>query len=154
MDLPTELKSRLSAYLKENGGLDEFRIWFATVLRTANQYQSSVRKLVWSVDSALANFGSGRVSRSELHEELGRILEADGPETVGVTTPGPPGPCIILRTVVVGSSLLDFQPVEKYILSVEVTPAFRWAASGNAESVSLPVAETSVPPAWVVSELL
>lgn len=76
MNIPTDLKSRLSAYLQGNVGLDEFRIWFATILRTANQYGEAVQKLVWSVDRELASFGSERTSKSELRENLNRIVES------------------------------------------------------------------------------
>jgi hypothetical protein len=76
MDLPAELKSRLSPYLSENSGLDEFRIWFADVLRTANQYEESNRNLVWSIDSWLAQFGSGRIPQAQLRAALTKIVHS------------------------------------------------------------------------------
>ena len=78
MNLSTELKSRLSAYLKEKSGLDSFRVWFATILRTANQYDEATQNLLWSVDSALARFGSGRTSQAELCAELRQIVDSPG----------------------------------------------------------------------------
>ena len=75
MNLPIELKSRLSAYLQGNSGLDEFREWFADVLRTANQHEKTTRSLVWSLGYALARFGNRHITLPQLREELDRIVQ-------------------------------------------------------------------------------
>jgi len=81
MNVITELKSRLSAYLEqENGnGLREFREWFADILRTANGFDEPTQKLIWSVDYFFASFGSGGISRSALRSALRGIVGLSAP---------------------------------------------------------------------------
>jgi hypothetical protein len=70
MDLPTELNARLSACLKGERCLDDFREWFADVQRTANQQDDSIRRLIFALGYAIALFASGRVNQTELRQSL------------------------------------------------------------------------------------
>jgi ABC-type transporter Mla subunit MlaD len=70
MDLPTEVKTRLSECLKGELSLDAFREWFADVQRTANQQCDSTRKLIFALGYTIALFASGRTNSTELRQSL------------------------------------------------------------------------------------
>jgi hypothetical protein len=157
MDLPTELKFRLSAYLEEKGGLEEFRLWFADVLRTVNEYEKPVQSLIWSTAYALAKFGSGRASRDELHKDLKRVLNpteqgvANGDMNVSPDLNG--SYRIDVGTIVVGTSQ-DFQIGERHVLpltAATIVGNLASGSSGSSISAILPIVEMAVPPAWMVS---
>jgi hypothetical protein len=76
MDRSTEIKSRLSECLVGTATLEEFRSWFAEVLRTSRRYDESTQSLVWAIDFAFAKFGLGKWTRECVREYLQKIADS------------------------------------------------------------------------------
>lgn len=152
MNLPNELNSRLRGYLQGNSSLEEFRVWFADVLRSVNRYEQTAQKLVWAVDCAVASFVAGDVSREQFHQELELVLKSgDDPRPPQISSSGIDAYTLNIGQVVVGTGL-DIRPSMNYVLPPHPAMVFLLEA-GNGNSPLLPVVEMSnVPPAWVVSK--
>lgn len=119
MDPSNVLKSRLSDCLDGKIEFDQFHSIFVDYLQTSRKYERAAQDLIWSIEIAIANFGSGRWSAEELREELNRLAYSSSGQTWVYVQPVLQG-----EVEVTASNHLQQAAVVEYSrLQVEIAPA-------------------------------
>ena len=72
----SEIKARLAAWSDGSTTLDEFRLWFADLLRASRRYDEDTQALIWSVDFAFANYGLKKWSLLQFRTYLKAIADS------------------------------------------------------------------------------